>query len=238
MHVSRSCGSALKTISLPCLHTLQNNQQIYVSMIVTSLKMVVPVAPLSTAVNSCATTVDRRRGRKREMSGLFGTRRAGGGQCKNHGCKDSQCASSAAAAAAATPSYPAGGALGQSTRIVQPGMEMMPTSHQPVGLAGLPLGGDGGGEGLLGMGISTEIEESLKGAPPDVLAAAERVGLISPMMLGAGAGAGAGGIGGGMGGVVNTVPGTESTDTGVLSVSPPSSKYIRLISIGVFLVSD
>lgn len=86
---------------------------------------------------------------------------------------------------------------------------MMPTSQQPAGLAGLPLGDDGGG-GFLGVG--PDIEESLKGAPPDVLAAAERLSLISPMMLGAGAG--------GMGGVVNTAPGAESTDTGTLSVSP------------------
>lgn len=156
------------------------------------------------------------------MSSLFGSRRSGS-QCNSHGrqCSDNQCPSAAAAAAAATPSYPAGGALGQAqqssnTRVVQPGMEMMPTSHQPVGLGGLPLGSDGGGgSGGGGGGFSGvgNIEESLKGAPPDVLAAAERLSLISPMMLGAGAGAG------GMDGVVRTAPGAESTDTGVLSVS-------------------
>lgn len=96
----------------------------------------------------------------------------------------------------------------------------MPTlQQQPGGLAGLPLGGGGGAGGLTGVG---NIEESLKGAPPDVLAAAERLSLIAPMM--AGAGAGGGGGGGvmdmdGMANVVRTAPGAESTDTGALSVS-------------------
>lgn len=127
-------------------------------------------------------------------------------------------------------SYPAGGALGQgqqsssssSTRVAQPGMEMMPTSQQqPSGLDGLPLGGggDGGGDGGGTIGMEN-IGQHLQGAPADVLAAAERLSLISPMMLGAGGG-GAGGVMDmdGMGGVVRTAPGAESTDTGLLSVS-------------------
>lgn len=97
----------------------------------------------------------------------------------------------------------------------------MPTlqqQQQPGGLAGLPLGGGGDGIGLMGVG---NIEESLKGAPPDVLAAAERLSLIAPMMAGAGAGGGGGGVmdKDGMAGVVRTAPGAESTDTGALSVS-------------------
>lgn len=129
-------------------------------------------------------------------------------------------------------SYPAGGALGQaqvagsgssgSATVSQPGMEMMPTTQQqPSGLDGLPLGGGGGGPGGLGGIIGIEnIEEHLKGAPADVLAAAERLSLISPMMLAA-QGGGAGGVMDvdGMGGIVRTAPGAESTDTGVLSVS-------------------
>lgn len=156
---------------------------------------------------------------------MFGSRRpgSGGSQCQNHGCKDSRCSS----ASASTSSYPAGGALGQppssqqsnNARVAQPGMEMMPTSSH-VGLAGLPLGGGGGGGGggLGLLGVGADIEESLKGAPPDVLAAAERLSLIPSAMLGAGAGGGMAGVG-----VVNTAPGAESTDTGELSVSPPAA---------------
>lgn len=174
---------------------------------------------------------------------LFGGRRGGATannrRCGGPGqqCSHGQCPSAAAAAAAAgaggVPSYPAGGALGQthdgssiissnsnSTRVTQPGMEMMPTmqQQQPSGLDGLPMGG-GTGAGILGM---ENIEEHLKGAPADVLAAAERLSLISPMMLAA---EGGGMAGGGvmdmddMAGVVSTAPGAESTDTGVLSVS-------------------
>lgn len=171
---------------------------------------------------------------------LFGGRRGGTNtnrRCGGPGqqCSNGQCPSAAAAAGAGgVPSYPAGGALGQahesnsiissnnnSTTVTQPGMEMMPMmqQHQPSGLDGLPLGG-GAGEGILGI---ENIEEHLKGAPADVLAAAERLSLISPMMLGA-EGGGAGAAGGvmdmdGMAGVVSTAPGAESTDTGVLSVS-------------------
>lgn len=87
-------------------------------------------------------------------------------------------------------------------------MEMMPTSTSSQ-LAALPVGGES--SGLIGVG--GDLAESLKGAPPDVLAAAERLSLISPMMLGAGGGGGDGGD------VVRTAPGAETTDTGELSVS-------------------
>lgn len=96
----------------------------------------------------------------------------------------------------------AGGALGQQgqTRVAQPGMEMMPS--------GIGGGGGGGGRGGVGgLGGMGDLGASLQGAPADVLAAAERLSLISPMM------------GGDLRGVVSTVPGMESTDTGALSVS-------------------
>lgn len=169
------------------------------------------------------------------MSSLFGTRRQGNGG-HSHG-SGQKCCNNHGPPGAAMPAYPAGGALGQAhdnnnssggdARVVQPGMEMMPTLSQvPGGLAGLPLGDDGlagggGGGGLMGVG---DIEESLKGVPPDVLAAAERLSLISPMMLG-------GGVGGvGADGVVRTAPGAEATDTGELSVSHPALPLPLLMS--------
>ncbi|CAN0377282.1 unnamed protein product [Pylaiella littoralis] len=168
---------------------------------------------------------------------FFGGKR-GGNHSHSHG-PGQQCShdhGSAAAAGGGMLSYPAGGALGQgqqsssssSTRVAQPGMEMMPTSQQqPSGLDGLPLGGggDGGdGGGTIGM---ENIGQHLQGAPADVLAAAERLSLISPMMLGAGGG-GAGGVMDmdGMGGVVRTAPGAESTDTGLLSEATIASQLL------------
>lgn len=120
--------------------------------------------------------------------------RAGGhSHCSGHQCNHGP---------AAGPAHPyapsAGGALGQGaqTTVVQPGMEMMPSA----------LHGMGGGGGALGglLGVS-DLEGSLAGAPPDVLAAAERLSLVASS--------------GGEGGVVRTAPGAESTDTGELSVS-------------------
>ncbi|CAM9703041.1 unnamed protein product [Ectocarpus sp. 12 AP-2014] len=162
------------------------------------------------------------------MSSFFGSRRAGNQQCRS----GQQCSHGNCSSANASASFPAGGALGQSqgsiATTVQPGMELMPTlQQQQGGLAGLPLGGGAGAGGLIGVG---NIEESLKGAPPDVLAAAERLSLIAPMMAGAGAGGGGGGGGlmdmDGMANVVRTAPGAESTDTGALSEATIASQLL------------
>ena len=82
-------------------------------------------------------------------------------------------------------------------------MEMLPTSAG--GMPGL-AGSDDKGVGAL-LGVS-DFEESLRGAPADVLGAAERLSLIRPTM-----GAGMEGT------VVRDVPGEENTDIGTLSVS-------------------
>lgn len=106
----------------------------------------------------------------------------------------------------------AGGALGQgensSATVVQPGMELMPTTAFGGHGAGVGVGGVGGG-GALGSMIGggqnlKELHETLQGAPPDVLAAAQRLSLI-PMTVDPT--------------VIRTAPGAESTDTGMLSVS-------------------
>lgn len=86
---------------------------------------------------------------------------------------------------------------------VQPGMEMMPMNGFGVGP------GAGGGSALAsltGTKNMQELQESLKGAPADVLAAAERLSLI-PSNADVGSS------------VVRTAPGSEDTDTGMLSVS-------------------
>lgn len=95
--------------------------------------------------------------------------------------------------------------------MVQPGMEMLPT-----GAGGMPgmAGGDEESTGAL-LGVSN-LQESLRGAPADVVGAAERLSLIPPMM--------GGGLGGALGGgvegrVVRDVPGEASTDIGTPSVS-------------------
>ncbi|CAN0011864.1 unnamed protein product [Laminaria digitata] len=112
---------------------------------------------------------------------------------------------------------PAGGALGRGPpRVVQPGMDMLPTSAG--GMPGL-AGGDAKGMGAL-LGVS-DFEEGLRGAPADVLGAAERLSLIAPTM---GAGLG-GGVGVG-GGVVRDVPGEENTDIGNLSEATIASQLL------------
>lgn len=85
-------------------------------------------------------------------------------------------------------------------------------------------GGALGGAGVAGLrdinntivGGGESVEEKLKGAPADVLAAAQRLSLIptGPGMRSSAAKDD---------GVVRTAPGFESTDTGELSVSGPWS---------------
>ena len=92
-------------------------------------------------------------------------------------------------------------------------MEMLPISAGDMpGLAG----GDEKSMGAV-LGVS-DFEESLRGAPADVVGAAERLSLIPPMS--------GGGLGGALGGgaegmVVRDVPGEANTDIGTLSVSWP-----------------
>lgn len=96
-------------------------------------------------------------------------------------------------------------------------MEMLPTSAG--GMPGLP-GGDEKSMGAL-LGVS-DFEESLRGAPADVVGAAERLSLIPPTLeggLGGGLGGGVGVRGGVEGMVVRDVPGEANTDIGTLSVS-------------------
>ena len=97
---------------------------------------------------------------------------------------------------------------------MQPGMEML-----PMGAGGMP-GLDGGEAKGLGGLLPSDLEESLRGAPDDVLAAAARMSLIPPT-IGSGLGVGVGGeMRRGLGGaVVTDVPGEENTDVGRLSVS-------------------
>ena len=101
----------------------------------------------------------------------------------------------------------AGGALGQAgestTTVAQPGVEMMPASH-----GGMAFGGGSGDRlGVLAGMSQRELEVALKDAPGDVLAAAQRLSLIGSTADMS------------MDDVVKMVPGLESTDTGVLSVS-------------------
>lgn len=103
----------------------------------------------------------------------------------------------------------AGGAIGRTdqitsnTTVAQPGMEMMPPSHGGMVAGGAP----GFRTGVLAGMSQSEVEDALKDAPADVLAAAQRLSLINSTM------------GMDVGGVVQTAPGSESTDTGMLSVS-------------------
>lgn len=88
-----------------------------------------------------------------------------------------------------------------------------------MGAGGMP-GLDGGEAKGLGGLLPSDLEESLRGAPDDVLAAAARMSLIPPT-IGSGLGVGVGGeMRRGLGGaVVTDVPGEENTDVGRLSVS-------------------
>lgn len=103
----------------------------------------------------------------------------------------------------------AGGALGMGsssggssppTTVSQPGTEMMPMSRAALAAVG---GSPGEAVASLLRGTPGEIQEKLKRAPPNVMAAAQRLSLIPPTQ----------------GGVVMTAPGLDDTDTGALSVS-------------------
>lgn len=77
-------------------------------------------------------------------------------------------------------------------------------------MGGFGVGGGAGGGGALASLTGTqnmqELQESLKGAPADILAAAERLSLIATTTDPSSS-------------VVRTEPSSESTDTGMLSVS-------------------
>lgn len=86
-------------------------------------------------------------------------------------------------------------------KVSQPGTEMMPLSQAAQAAFGSATG-DGVG-GLFADLSRSDIQEKLKGAPPNVLAAAERMSLLPAMQRE----------------VVTTAPGLDETDTGTLSVS-------------------
>lgn len=125
-------------------------------------------------------------------------RSRGNAQTCGQNCGNGQCSSQQS-----HDQMQAGGALGQvhhasSGTTSQPGMELMPTGF-----------GNGRGSALAsitGGRNAEEIQQSLKGAPPDVLAAAERLSLI-PTTTDPTAP------------VIRSEPGPASTDTGKLSVS-------------------
>lgn len=86
-------------------------------------------------------------------------------------------------------------------KVSQPGTEMMPLSQAAQAAFGNATGNGIGG--LFGDLSTGDIQEKLKGAPPNVLAAAERMSLLPAMQRD----------------VVMAAPGLEETDTGSLSVS-------------------
>lgn len=143
---------------------------------------------------------------------FFGNRQAARRPCHSQGSGQKQCCQNHGRTQGHRPVSlmpSAGGALGRTdqitsnTTVAQPGMEMMPPSHGGMVAGGAP----GFRPGVLAGMSQSEVEDALKDAPADVLAAAQRLSLIGSTM------------GMDVGGVVQTAPGSESTDTGMLSVS-------------------